>query len=278
MNLEEKVRYAYWVNLGITNFEETEKIQEKLAQLRKENKIQDTILYTQHYPTITFGKSPKYNGFAEEFLNEVKNKFQDLNESIVLNYLNSLGIKFIVRNSGGGSAYTGIGQAIFYPIVDYEKIVNKTLGIQDYKSLIDEIMVSVLNEHYAIPAKSFKVTDYLHDLDNDESRKDRKDVWVEKNNSFYKIGSKAIHISNNIAYHGFSLFVKKESINGFDKVLPCGYKKDELNVTSMEHELDDEIEISQVSESVKSFIMDKFNYEEIIDVNLSELLQEEVEV
>ena len=287
--LEEQVNHAYWIDLGLTNYADVCNLQVRLAELRNNGNIPDVILCTQHNPVISFGGAFKHNGFSPEFLDEVKRLNGDCSIAMIQRHLNREGIHFYPADiehvhgrdnyklhfdsgtsRGGGSTYIGPGQLVIYPIVNYKKIVNDgSISSPEYKQLIDRIMYETLSEFYSIPAQIFNVLDVLPDIDHDEERKDRKDIWVEKNRKYYKIGSKSVHFSKDVAYHGFSLFVNKKGIQGFDKVLVCGYTRDQLDVTSMEHETGEELDIDEVKRAALSKIQEHFNYDDLIETTIN---------
>lgn len=275
VNLENKVHFAYWIDLGITRYQDAMDTQLKLVELRKKGIIPDVILCTEHYPHISFGSSPRYNQFDPVFLAEVQKAKGLLDKQQIIEYLKGLGIGFHEASRGGGSTYIGPGQLVFYPIVKYEQIVNKLFGVGDYKTLLDEIMLEILNG-YSIDARSIAVAQQIGDLEEDPKRADRRDVWVVKDKKNYKIGAKGIHVSEGIAFHGFNLFVNERGLDGFKFVLPCGYPKDQLDVTCMEREANHEVDLDLVKREVKSVIQTRFNYEDIIETTLSQVLQEEV--
>ena len=281
MGLEENINYAYWIDLGTTDYRYAFDLQVKYANLRKDDKIPDIIFCTQHNPVISFGTSKMHNGFSEKFLQDVQEKYGNTKLDTIVNYLKQKGIQFYDASinshdtiRGGGSTYIGPGQLLIYPVVNYKKILGpiESLGIAEYNNKICTVMLDVLREFYNIDAQAFKVTDILPDNPLNEERKDRKDIWIEKNGKFYKLGSKGVRIQGNIAYHGFSLFVKKEGIIGFDKILVCGYTKNQLDVTSMEHEYGDEIDIEEVKRGIKEKILLHFNYEDIINITILDML------
>jgi lipoate-protein ligase B len=100
--------------------------------------------------------------------------------------------------------------------------------------------------------------------DPDAFKRDRKDVWLEKENVHYKLGGKGIHTSGPVAYHGFNFYVKKGSTFGFKFVNPCGYTNDELKTTSVEEALGKEISMDDFKKSVLYEIKSQFKYDQII--------------
>ncbi len=278
MALEEK--FAYMVNFGTMDYSSCLNLQKILGNMRRTEEIPDLILYGSHHPVISFGGSRLNNGFTENFLQEIKFIYGNNNLNTIKKHLETLGIKFYDstingnQTRGGGTAYSGPGQLAVYPIVDYEKIAGINAKLR-YKNLVDDVMVDTMNL-FKINAKSVKVSDKLP-VEDDE-RKDRKDVWVEKDGKPYKIGGKAIYFSGNIASHGFSIYVNRESVTHFDKVLICGYSHEQLGATSMEHELERKLNLSDVRRSAIESLRKKFGYEAIRAIDLDKLLPHEVVV
>lgn len=268
-NLEERI--AYYTDFLFSSYKELFKIQEKLALLRAKNKIPDLIILSEHYPLISFGSANNHNRFSKLFLDNVKENYNDINQENILGYLENLNIDFSQDSRGGGATYIGPGQLLTYPIVDFYKIVNTEFGVDKYKELIDKIMYEVLKEKFNLDVKMVEVKQILND---DGLRKNRMDVWINKNNRNYKIGGKGIHTTRNIAYNGFSIYIKPYSIEGFKYIDACGYDKDELDVTCIEYELKKEINIDKVKEYVLDKMKEKFNYNKLVYVdplNLKEI-------
>ncbi len=276
MGLEERV--AYVSDFGTMDYGSCLDTQDKLKELRRRGKIPDLILFGQHNPVVSFGGRAANNGFTVSFLKQVETAYGNASLSTIVGHLAEMGIKFYDSTGsgnfsrGGGTAYTGPGQLVVYPIIDYTEIAGGS-GQRMYKELIDEIMVDTL-KRFGIDAKSVRVSDKLP---VDSSGKDRRDVWVEKKVP-HKIGGKAIRFSGNIASHGFSLYVTKQSILHFDKVLVCGYAPELLGVTSMEHELGIPVDLCNVREKVLSAMSRHFMYDHYEDIDLTNLTDQLVVV
>jgi lipoate-protein ligase B len=260
VKLEERI--AYWVDLGNRDYEETFRLQKSLVELRKNELIRDTILFCEHPSTVDFSLSKNNNKFSQEWLSIIGDKDP-------IEVLKSLGIKFTYTNRGGGATYIGPGQLVVYPIVDHTKITGKLLDISSYKEKIDQIMWDVLKS-FGIPAQIVKVSDEL-DENNSDLRKDRRDVWVKKNGKSYKLGGKGTYMSGNVSYHGFSLYLTKESTKGFAYIDICGYPKSILDSTSIEEEIGREVNRTDVRERVLRSIKKHFGYDNIIESDLEEI-------
>ena len=271
MSLEGRV--ADWIDLGRVDYADALDLQIKLIELRKSGEMSDVILTGEMNPIISFGRNNANNGFTEDFLENVRKKYGKSDMNAIKKYLHDLKIQFYdstenTHMRGGGTAYTGPGQLVVYPIVNHKQITGDDLNVAKYNEIIDKIMTEVL-QYYGIPALSVKVSTKLPV--NDDERKERKDVWIMKEKP-YKIGGKALRFSGGVASHGFSIYVTKESINHFNKILVCGYSQDQLGVTSMEHESGIDIDMKKVTAKTLEVIKEKFNYENISEVDLKEFI------
>ena len=68
-------------------------------------------------------------------------------------------------------------------------------------------------------------------------------VWVKNK----KIASVGIAVRNWISYHGLSLNVKKEDLDNFSLIRPCGM---DIEMTSMESVVDSDISLEQVNKVI----------------------------
>ncbi len=268
VKLEERI--AYWSDFGVTNYKNLFEFQERLAQFRLQNKIPDVIIFSEHYPVISFGATNTHNKFNPDFLKKIKEEYGNDKEETVIKYLKDHKIDFFKASRGGGATYIGQGQLLTYPIVDFVKIVKKDFGVSEYKSLIDKIMYEVLKYDFNLNVNIFEVAKELKE-ENSDMRKDRKDVWLILDGKNYKIGAKGIHTTKNIAYHGFSIYVKKDSLKGFDLILACGYDKNELDVNCIESQLSKKIKMNDVKEKILKKLKEKFGYKNLIYKNPEEL-------
>ncbi len=250
MDLE--MRTANYFDLGKTDYSETFKLQEELSEKRAKDEIPDTILISEHYPTINFGMRGESNKFSDNLIKEMKSKGIEFTKENAIDYLKKeKEIDFSQTSRGGGATFIGSGQINFYPIVKYERISKNIFGPGGYLKIINSIMSDVLND-YGLDAKK-----------RSNNKKDGKDVWIERNGRPLKLGGKGIKLSKGVAYHGFNFYVKKGSTDGFKYVNPCGYSSDELGVTNLEEALGREVSLEEFKQRVLEEIRRKFKYEEI---------------
>jgi lipoyl(octanoyl) transferase len=117
-----------WVGLalrmGILEYEESLSLQNQLVQARMNDEISDTILFLQHLPVITIGKSGKLeNILAPE-------KIEERN------------IRVIFTDRGGDITYHGPGQLVVYPIINLR---NQGIGLSGYVWKLEETVIQLLS-------------------------------------------------------------------------------------------------------------------------------------
>lgn len=263
MNLEN--RCAYWVDLGITSYQSTYELQKQLVFYRKQDFIPDIILATQHFPEITFGASQEYNLFSDKFINEIKEaRGNNYTQKDVVDILFEKGIAFSYSDRGGGAALFAPGQLIYYPIAKHSEITGKELDISIYKNKIYQILFETL-KNLGIEGINL-TTDQSY-----SNKKDRKDVWINRNGKTLKMGSKGIKIEGKVAYYGFALYIDKKGLEHSWIINTCGYSPEEVSLISVEEELGRKIPHEEVHNNVKDSIAKNFGYNSIINLSQQEL-------
>ena len=116
--------------MGVIDYEDALRLQNRLAEARREEKIGDVLLLLQHPPVITMGKSGKVqNVLAPQTLQEKK-------------------IKVIFTDRGGDVTYHGPGQLVVYPILSLRLY---GLSVPGYVWNLEEMGIRLLAS-YGIPA------------------------------------------------------------------------------------------------------------------------------
>jgi lipoate-protein ligase B len=109
--------------LGVIDYEAALKLQNRLVEARADAEIGDAILFLQHPPVITMGKSGKVqNVLAPETIRE-KN------------------IRIIFTDRGGDVTYHGPGQLVVYPILNLR---DHGLSVPGYVWKLEETVIRVL--------------------------------------------------------------------------------------------------------------------------------------
>ncbi|KAL0923205.1 hypothetical protein M5K25_007250 [Dendrobium thyrsiflorum] len=120
MSLRRKLQV--W-KMGIVNYLDALKLQEKLCSNRKTNKIPDTILSLQHPPTYTLGKRRTYHNLLVPEA-ELKN----------------IGAELHYTERGGDITFHGPRQAVIYPIISLREI---GLGARKYVETLELAMIEL---------------------------------------------------------------------------------------------------------------------------------------
>lgn len=251
MRLEERV--AWWVDVGTIPYDEAHTLLLHLTEQRKAETIPDTIIVAQHPVTVSFGSSKEDNQFSNQLLEKVRGVYTDASLENVRLYLTRQGIHFSDRPRGGGATVFAPGQYVFYPIVDHRKITSKELDINAFKEKIYHVLFESLQ---GLGVENIQ----LGSQSSFETRRERKDVWIQRNGMSLKMGSKSIHITGHIARSGFALYVDEKGVEPFWMVNPCGHDAREVQVASVEAELKRSIPAKDVYASVRGALQRQFGY------------------
>lgn len=226
-------------DLGTMDYQEAWDYQEKLLQENVTHKRNGNLspvidemptvnylLFVEHPPVYTLGKSGKVE---HVLINEEQRKLN--------------GIGFFNTNRGGDITFHGPQQLVGYPILDLEKFYT---DIGRYLRELEEVIILSLDE-YGIKA---------------ERSKGETGVWVDagKKGRERKICAMGVRCSRWITMHGFALNVNTD-LSYFNHIIPCGIQNKQ--VTSLQKELGQKIDLDEVKEKVKK------NFEKVFNVILS---------
>lgn len=171
------------VYLGRIDYAEALKIQEKLFDLRLQNRVEDVLLILEHPPVLTLGR----RGCASNILASK----ETLEES---------GVSVYEVSRGGDVTYHGLGQIVGYPILDLN---NYGKDIKDFVGKVEEVFIRLLGVEYGISAW--------------RDEKKYTGVWVENE----KITAIGIAVKHWITMHGFAFNVNTQ-LEHFNWIVPCG--------------------------------------------------------
>ena len=226
-----KTRY---INLGLIDYKDAWDYQTDLFQrvlgVKAENRsLQDNqqrltdnfLVFCQHPHVYTLGKSGK----EENLL--VKD-----------DELKVIGASYYHINRGGDITYHGPGQIVGYPIIDLE---NFFTDIHKYMRLLEEAVIQTVREFGVSAGRIPGLTG----------------VWINHNEkeSARKICALGVKTSRWVTMHGFALNVNTD-LNYFSHIVPCGI--DDKEVTSLQKELGQAVDLSAVEEVLKNKIADLF--------------------
>ncbi len=184
--------------------------------LHKQEELINYLLFCEHPPVFTLGKSGSENNLLINKKTLEKEK-----------------ISYYKINRGGDITFHGPGQIVGYPILDLE---NFSLNIREYIYKLEEVIILTLNE-YNIKA---------------ERLKGATGVWLDSddNNETRKICSIGVRISRWITMHGFAFNVNT-NLKYYDLINPCGFT--DKAVTSMEKELGEKQNIQEVKNKLRKY-------------------------
>ena len=196
------------LQLGRVSYTEALALQQKLVELRHQQRIHNTLLLLEHPPVLTLGRnSRRENILASDEL------------------LARKGVQIHEINRGGDVTYHGPGQLVGYPILDLRSF-SPRLGAVDYVRKLEEVLIRTCASYGIVTERVAK----------------RTGVWTAPNGSSQmnrlsekKIAAIGVHISRGITSHGFALNVTTD-LRDFDLIVPCGIA--DRAVTSLETEID----------------------------------------
>ncbi|MFW6020321.1 MAG: lipoyl(octanoyl) transferase LipB [Bacteroidales bacterium] len=180
-------------------------------------KAEGYLLFCEHPHVYTLGKNGQQNNLliSDEFLRNINATYYKIDR-------------------GGDITYHGPGQIVGYPIIDLEHF---KLGLKKYIESLEEAIINVLKE-YNIQGGRLKGATGVW-LDPEEPGKARK---------ICAIGVKA---SRFITMHGFAFNVNT-NLEYFNHINPCGFV--DKGITSMEKELGQKMDYSEVLEKTKTHL------------------------
>jgi lipoyl(octanoyl) transferase len=223
-----------YINLGLIDYKEAWDYQTDLFQkvlgIKTENRslpdnqqrlTDNFLVFCQHPHVYTLGKSGK----EENLL--VKD-----------DALKAMGASYYHINRGGDITYHGPGQIVGYPIIDLE---NFFTDIHKYMRLLEEAVIETVGEFGVCAGRIPGLTGVWIDHDEKESAR--------------KICALGVKTSRWVTMHGFALNVNTD-LNYFSHIVPCGI--DDKQVTSLQKELGQAVDLSLVEEVLKNKIAGLF--------------------
>ena len=215
-----------FVDWGLIPYSEAFKKQKELfeaaiRQKSEQKEIQNQIIFCEHPHVITIGKNGSAFNllFPEETLKEKQ-------------------VELYHVDRGGDVTYHGPGQLVGYPIIDLDAF---HIGLKSYIFLLEEVIIRLL-EQYAIKG---------------ERLAGAAGVWLDAGNpqKARKICAIGVKSSRYVTMHGFALNVSTD-LSYFGLINPCGFK--DKGVTSLEKELNANVDIEQVKEKLKNIFQEQF--------------------
>jgi lipoyl(octanoyl) transferase len=208
------------IQLGTIDYATGLQLQRKLVDLRKADRISDTLLLLEHTPVITLGRNAKQANIVAS-----------------AEVLAKKGVEVFECDRGGDVTFHGPGQLVGYPIFDLRAQIGpdgqrKTVGAVEYVRRVEEVLIRSCAD-YGIAT---------------ERVKGMTGVWTtpDPDREQAKIAAIGVHISRAVTSHGFALNVNTD-LDYFKLIVPCGIST--KPVTSIQAELAREVPLDEVAQS-----------------------------
>ncbi|WP_156306532.1 lipoyl(octanoyl) transferase LipB [Sphingobacterium endophyticum] len=227
-------KQVQFIDWGLLDYQEAwdkqEEIFAKTLAIKHDNRVNNTqaitpnyLIFTEHPHVYTLGKS----GHLEYLL------------------LDEAGLKekeatFYKINRGGDITYHGPGQIVGYPILDLD---NFFTDIHLYLRTLEEAIILTLADYGIVAGRYPGYTGVWLDPDNDKAR---------------KICAMGVRASRWVTMHGFAFNVNAD-LDYFGNIVPCGI--DDKDVTSMERELGQKVDMEDVKLKLKNHLAELFKME-----------------
>ena len=196
-----------------------------------EQKTQHYLLFVEHPPVFTLGKSGNI-------------------ENVLLSdeRLKANGIEFFRTNRGGDITFHGPQQIVGYPILDLEKF---DTDIGHYLRNLEEVILLTLADYSIHAGRSAGETG----------------VWIEPEvrGKERKICAIGVRCSRWITMHGFAFNINT-NLDYFNHIVPCGIQNKQ--VTSLQKELGRTVDFEEAKEKVKKNFEKVFNSEMVYENQL----------
>jgi lipoyl(octanoyl) transferase len=197
------IQYLY---LGRVEYADGLRLQEELVELRREGRVENTLLLLEHPPVLTLGRhANRANVLASDEM------------------LAARGVRLHQISRGGDVTYHGPGQLVGYPIFDLRSLETESggrMGPVDFVRGMEEALIRLCGVYGVKAGRIAGLTG----------------VWVgtdEDSGPARKIGAIGIHVSRGIVSHGFAFNVRTD-LKDFLLINPCGIT--DKPVTSLERE------------------------------------------
>ena len=185
---------------------------------QSEREQKNHLLFVEHPPVITLGKSGK----EEHLLIDKDNPT----------------VEFYKINRGGDITFHGPGQLVVYPLLDLDLFFT---DIHKYLRFLEDVVIKILADYGIEGSRLPGATG----------------VWLEPGSPSRarKICAMGIRCSRWITMHGLALNVNTK-LDWFNNIVPCGIG--DKQVTSMQKELGYEVPMEEVKVKMKEYFGEIF--------------------
>jgi lipoate-protein ligase B len=158
------------VDLGRRDYLETWEFQRRLVDMRKKDAVPDVLLFVEHPPTYTLGRS----GRREHLLVDPENPA-------------ALEAGFVETDRGGDITFHGPGQVVGYPILDLRRWA---ADVHQYLRALEEVLILALGRYGIEASREAGYTGVWHTAG--------------------KLAAIGVRVSRWVTSHGFALNVNTD--------------------------------------------------------------------
>ncbi len=195
-------------DLGLIDYQAGLARQKEVFQEVLSGRLDSGLILCRHYPVITYSRQA---GLA--------------NLKVSVNELKKRGIGLYQTERGGDITYHGPGQLMVYPVLNLRYFKP---DIHWYLRKLEELAIGTL--------EGFGVFGQV--------KPGLTGVWYREQ----KIASIGVAIKKWITFHGLALNIKKDDLENFSLIRPCGM---DISMTSLESVLARAVEMDALKESLK---------------------------
>jgi len=237
------------LNLGLCDYRTALHLQETLVELRKQERIGNTLLFVEHTPVITLGRNAN-----------------DSNIIVPRALLEQKGVELFESNRGGDVTFHGPGQLVAYPIFDLRSFTPK-LGAVDFVRRLEDVLMRICAS-FQIETQRIQGMTGVWTMEHEPLRAARErrggmnrdyrpslETGNLKLETERKIAAIGVHISRGVTSHGFALNVTTD-LDYFKLIVPCGLTKP---VTSIAFETGDSPTLEDVANLASRSFGEVFN-------------------
>lgn len=116
---------------------------------------------------------------------------------------NYSGVEVVETERGGDVTYHGPGQAVIYPIVRVSNGGN--LDVRGFVHFVEGIVMRI-----------------LADAGYESHVGEEPGIWIDSGQGERKVASIGMAIDHGVSYHGISINISEEVLDGFHRIRPCG--------------------------------------------------------
>jgi lipoyl(octanoyl) transferase len=264
------------LQLGTVDYTTGLRLQKTLVDLRKAERIANTLLLLEHTPVITLGRNAERKNIVAPAA-----------------LLRSKGVEVFECDRGGDVTFHGPGQLVGYPIFDLRSFFSengerRTVGAVEYVRRVEEALIRTCADFGIATTRVPKMTGVWTEKDPHLPSPGRSGAHsdlrfneassrggIRSDGEQAKIAAIGVHISRGITSHGFALNVNT-ALDYFKLIVPCGIAS--KPVTSMANELGHNLLLDEVAQSVARNFGRTFNSQVLWVEELNALLGNSVGV